>query len=226
MPLAVKYSGTHHSSGREVTVQCALRVRNRYLPGGEISRLTYHGHRLEIQVATSVATRLAISGPTNWLARLVAWTNRLQKASLVDARPALPDPPFQIWSTEPSWAAPFLQRPEVVPEIQKLLPQNALPPNIGIKWWPGHITYSQRLSLPGLREEQLAAWLDGVLRLAALAEQYPPLQHAELTKWEKWAGRNPVPAGCLICSLVGVATLVISFAVTALLVALAVLISR
>lgn len=178
--------------GRKIRIHASRRTRTRHV--GEMNYRVYHGHRIEMTAETSVCTRCAISIPRTKVERWGARTNRWVGAKEVEGA----CDPLTTWATEPEWAGPFLGRPDVRDEIGILFPKDDLPPNVGLKWWPGFLTYSQRLDIKKVNASRMRGWLEAVCRLAELAEASPPSREVELNRWERWSLEKPLQAGCVL----------------------------
>lgn len=207
--------------GVTVRLHASRRSRTRYA-GEDLSYRVYHGHRIELTAKTGVGTRLAISFPQSGVERWAAKSNRWFGTT------HLPGvlPPFTVWASEPEWAGPFLQKEETVGELNTLLPANDLPPNIGLKWWPGFLTYSQRLNIKKVNAEKMTAWVNSLVRLTKIAEANPPRTRVELNRWERWSLEKPMQAGCLLVGAFLAFFMLLAFLVVGALLAISYAMSR
>ncbi len=204
-------------------VHVSRRSRTRY--AGDIRYRTYHGHRIEITVTTPVMTRCAISHPANALERWAARTNRWFGASEVEKKGDTCDF-LTIWATEQRWVEPFLNRSDVEERIRILFPESDLPPNVGLKWWPGFLTYSQRIDITRVNAAKMTSWVRSLVELAALAEASPPTVKVPLNRWERWSLDQPVVAGCVVVGSLFAIIIVIGLVFTAALIGLSFAMSR
>ncbi len=209
--------------GHVVKVHASRRSRTRY--AGEIRYRAYHGHRIEITVTTPVMTRCALSRPTSGLERWGARTNRWFGASEVERKGDACDF-LTIWATEPGWVESFLNRSDVKERIRILLPELDLPPNVGLKWWPGFLTYSQRIDITRVDAAKMTLWVRSLVQLAALAEASPPAVVVSLNRWERWSLKQPILAGCLLVGAIFAIVILLGLVFTAALIGLSVLASR
>ncbi|MDF1740930.1 MAG: hypothetical protein P1U86_17340 [Verrucomicrobiales bacterium] len=209
--------------GHIVKVHASRRSRTRY--AGEIRYRSYHGHRIEISVTTSVMTRCAISRPANAFERWAARTNRWFGAAEVERKGEACDF-LTIWATEKRWVEPFLNRSDVQEKIQILFPESDLPPNVGLKWWPGFLTYSQRIDITRVNAAKMTRWVRSLVELAALAEASPPTVEVPLNRWERWSLDQPILAGCAVVGSLFAIVIIIGLAVTAALIGLSFAMSR
>jgi hypothetical protein len=209
--------------GRHWKFHCSRRSRTRYQ--GEIRQRVYYGHRIEIEVSTTVSTRLTFARLQSAFERLVARTNRWFGAQPAPATEVLASGGYQIWTAEPEWTSRILSDPAIHGAIVTLLMPAEIPPNIGLKWWPGRITFSQRLNIRTVTESDFESWFAALKILAEEAEKTQPSKTIPLNAWEKWAIRSPLMAGCSMAALIFVLVIGFSFVVVGLLVLLAVLVS-
>lgn len=221
--LVLQYSGV--MQGRKVGVTLSRRSRTTYA-GADIAMPVYYGHRLDLVIETPVSTRLSVSWTRSGFSRRVA---RLIDRSLKARRlppPASLGSSVEVSASEPEWALRFLQRPEAAVALVRLIPNQDLLKVFALKWSPGDLALSQVIDLKGLDGSLLEQWLSDLLELAALAEAYPPSIAADLSQWEKWVKRQPVIAGCLVVATLGASILLLGLIVSALLVGLAIWLSR
>lgn len=191
--VGLNYEG--ELNGRTLRVHCSMRRRTRY--AGEIRYRTYAGHQLEFNLTTPLQTRLNFFKPTGFLKQLVARTNKWVGAEqLTDLDGAYQH--LEVWAFEPTWAQTFLARPQVQQLVQALIPQEDSPHSVGLRLWPGQWTFTQRLPAADITTEKVERWVTALDRLAELAEQYPPSQTAELTRWEKMTADNPTLLAIII----------------------------
>ncbi|MDF1824834.1 MAG: hypothetical protein P1U68_09340 [Verrucomicrobiales bacterium] len=209
--------------GHVVKIHASRRSRTRY--AGEIRYRNYHGHRIVIEVATPVMTRCAISHPANALERWAARTNRWFGATEVLEKGEACDF-LTIWATEPGWAESFLKRPDVIDRLCTLLPESELPPNVGLKWWPGFLSYSQRIDINQVNAEKMTRWVGSLIELAAFAEASPPAVEVSLNRWEVWSLKRPFFAGCAVVGALFAAFILLGLVFTAALIGLAFVMSR
>lgn len=208
--------------GHVVKVHASRRSRTRY--AGEIRYRSYHGHRIEITVLTSVLTRCALSRPTSGLEHWAARTNRWFGAKEVERKGDACEF-LTIRASEPEWVEAFLNRPEVKESMRVLLPESDLPPSIGLKWGPGFLTYSQRIDITRVDAAKMTDWVRRLVQLAALAEADPPTVEIQLNRWERWSLQLPVLAGCLIVAAVFTIVILAGLVFTAALIGLSMLVS-
>ena len=149
--------------GRILKVHASRRSRTRY--AGEIRYRTYHGHRIEFNAETTVKTRCAMSELRSPLAQWAAKSNRWFGAKEIPS-PASSLERYSIWASEPEWAGRFLAKPETASPLSCLLPEADTPPNIGLKWWPGFLTYSQRIDIQRVNAARMESWVRALLALA------------------------------------------------------------
>ena len=209
--------------GHVVKVHASRRSRTRY--SGEIRYRIYHGHRIEITVVTSVLTRCSLSRPTSSLERWGARTNRWFGATEVQRKGGVCDF-LTIWASEPEWVESFINRSDVKEKIQVLLPESELPPNIGLKWWPGFLTYSQRIDITRVDAAKMTDWVRRLVELAALAEANPPTVQVPLNRWERWSLERPILAGCSVVGAIFAIAILAGLLFTAALIGLSVSMSR
>lgn len=217
----MNYIGIYRS--REWKIHCSVRKRTKYT-SADTSRRVYHGHRLEIEAHTSVGTRLNVVCPQSGLERWIAKTNRRFGAHLIEntGLPAI----FQVWANEKPWAETFVRKAEFARLINVMMPANDLAPNIGLKWWPGRLSFSQRQAIGKIDAEKLTNWIDAVADLAELAENNPPTQQMELNRFEKFAQKNPLGAGCLIFGSLFAIVILIAFLFVGILLGISFLLSK
>ncbi len=183
------------------TVHVSRQSKTRYAAGGDISWRAYHGHRFEFNVATPVSTRCAISRPASALERWVARSNRWFKTSEVTQVGGACNG-MAIWASEPEWASSFLNSTRAQESLAKLFPKDDLAPNIGLKWWPGFVTYSMRVDFTKIDADGMRSRMDALLDLVRAAECFPPRGIVQPNRWERFATAHPVPAGCLVIGLI------------------------
>ncbi len=175
---------------------------------------------------TPVSTRLSVSwvksGFSRWVARQI---DRSLKARELAPLPSLENS-FGVSASEPEWALRFLQPPEVAAALARINPLKDQLKVFSLKWSPGDLALSQIIGLQEINGLRLEEWLEDLLELAALAEADPPARVAELTRWEKWVKRQAVLAGCLFIATLGAAIILLGLILSALLIGLAVSISR
>ncbi|KAA3663685.1 MAG: hypothetical protein DWQ04_09575 [Chloroflexi bacterium] len=100
----VKYVG--EVNGRSITVNFAIRTRNRYVTAN-ISYRNYQGLVMDITAKTSVQTRLAVLPQPRMLAGLGNFIHKLQKKMpVLDLGEAYA--PFRAWADDADWALSYL----------------------------------------------------------------------------------------------------------------------
>lgn len=196
--------------GRQIKVHCSMRRRTKYI-SENIRYRQYAGHRLEINIDTNLKTRLAIATRVRGiLGIIVSRTNRwFGSVKIWNADPFYYK--FDVWAADAEWSRLFLSDGRVLRQMRELFPDD-LPPNIGIKFFPGKLSFSQRTALQNITPEKTRQWLNALFYLANFAESAPPQKISELTWFEKKSEENPLAVSlALAFVLLGVPVLLLFF---------------
>lgn len=222
LAIGANYAGEWR--GREWTVHCSAQTATRYRGGAR--RRSFQGWRLRIQARTPAATRLALVRPRTALERAIARVGPMLGAQRCGAPPALEALGYEAWAKDPEWARAFLDRADLAPSFETLLDLDPDPPVLGLGWSPGTLAYSSTLETSALTPDSLARWLEEVERLALALEADPPPTVVEPTALERFSKQRPYLAAGLFVGGVFAVVVGAGLAVTAVLIAVAVLLSR
>lgn len=155
----------------------------------------YRGPMLEIEVSTTLQTRLGVTGQqadTRFFANLAG------RQPLVFADPALND--LIIFALDETWARSLVAVPDAVELLHRLTVLNSTFTRQQVILRPGTfqlmLSGNRRLFGFDVSPQQVRGWLDDLLRLAQTAEHLPaPQVTTQLTSAEQFAQslrqRNP-----------------------------------
>jgi hypothetical protein len=171
------------------TYQTSFRQYHGTVQGRQVDVYFYRGPVLEIEVSTTLQTRLGVTGQqadTRFFANLV------DRQPLVFADPALSD--LTIFALDETWARSLLAVPDAVELLHRLIALNSTFTRQQVILRPGTfqlmLSGNQRLFGFDVSPQQVRMWLDDLLRLVQTAEPLPvPQVTAQLTSTEQFAQR-------------------------------------
>ena len=138
--------------------------------------------------------------PRSLLEKMLARTNRWFGAVKVSDLDAFYHA-FEIWTADPAWTGAYLADDRVRKAVAALFPDGDLPPNIGLRLWPGRWTFSQHTALGRITPEAVKAWVEALTTLASVAEMAPPETEVKLNRFETLSVENPTAAAFLVATL-------------------------
>ncbi len=197
------YEGTHR--GRALTVTCGRRSKTKH--AGEVRYQTYDGHRLSVNLGTTLKTRMVLGDKSRGGA-VVSWLNGRMGVEKIDSLlPALDH--LVIWAAEPSWVRPASLNPEVANMLVYLLPNRGEQSNARVSLGPGNFEF--HLNTRAFSPEQVAYWVDAAIRLIeALESMAAPTKTMELKKLEVQIRDHPTKAAFMVLGGLFVVVILVS----------------
>jgi len=206
-----RYCGTF--SGRDLGIRFSVRKRTRNIGtpgGGIIDYRTFEGLSMEVEVPTTIPTRLTVAQAVNsgFIQSLTGlFAGRRAMTRITDPRPLFSE--HEIWAADETWAQAFLGRSEVTTGLEDLTDATERLRSWSLVFIPQKMTVSRRLtSMANFTTDEVHSLLAHIIQLANIGEQTPTSRTVELGRVEKWMRDNPkavIGVGCVL--LLGLMTL-------------------
>ncbi len=197
------YQGTHR--GRVLTVTCGRRSKTKHT--GEVRYQSYDGHRLSINLATTLKTRMVL-GDQSRGGTIAGWLNGRMGVEQIESLPPALDH-LVAWAAEPDWVIQAVLNQEVANMLVYLLPNQGEQSNAKVSLGPEAFEF--HLNTRAFSPEQVAYWVDAVLRLIeALESVAAPTKTTEPTWLEIQIKESPTKAAFMVLGGLFVAVILVS----------------
>jgi hypothetical protein len=199
--------------GQLITGSLEARTRTKY--AGDIRYRSVSGYRLLVEVPALTDGRLVLTHQA-YASKLTRWLNR--KGNLVSVSLPAALPTHEAWGADVNWATTLLADASLLDHLAILVPHRSASKQHSVQWYPDRIGYS---SFGGIRAHATTIG-DAMTRLAAVANL--SLSHPVATVKHRpgWMEKHPIR---VVLFLFG-AVLAIAVLFTALMIGLAILISK
>ena len=169
-------------NGRFLTAIFAVRTRNKYITG-DISYKKYAGMSMDIEVSTSIKTRLSTMKSPGLEAKLVKFAQKLRKSYPVTDLPT-PYDSCITWANDPEWGRQFLSTPAVIDAITPLLLAENLPVT-SLNLSPNKWLYTRPVVPTAMSSQAVERWIEELTAVVILAEKNSPPNEVDPNWLEK-----------------------------------------